>query len=64
MRSLISHVASFVHAQIDARDLVFVVGLLLLAAGLYLIFAPAALVVPGAILTYVALFTTAPKADD
>lgn len=39
----------------DARDLIAVIGMALVAGGLYLIYPPAALVVPGAILTWVAL---------
>lgn len=56
MRSLISRAASFVYAQIDARDIVLAMGLMLLAVGLYRVYAPAAFIVPGMVLTYVAVW--------
>ena len=45
-----------VAANVDARDIVLIVGLGLLAVGLYQVFPPAAYIVPGAILTYVAVW--------
>lgn len=41
--------------MIDARDVIAVVGLVLLAVGLYQVYRPAALIVPGALLTWFAL---------
>lgn len=40
----------------DLRDAFLLIGLILLAAGLALVWRPAALIAPGAILIYVALF--------
>ena len=48
--------AKFAVAQVDARDLVLAIGLGLLAIGLYQVFQPAAYIVPGAVLTYVAVW--------
>jgi hypothetical protein len=42
--------------SVDARDLVLVCGLALLSIGLWAVFPPAAAIVPGAVLTYVAIF--------
>ena len=42
--------------QLDKRDIVFFVGLLLLVAGVYLVYAPAALIVPGVILIAISLW--------
>lgn len=47
--------AVFVGNQIDVRDVVLLAGLLLAAAGLYQVYVPLAFVVPGAILTYIAI---------
>lgn len=43
----------------DARDVIALIGLVLLAAGLHHVFEPAALIVPGAILTWYALYGAA-----
>lgn len=55
-------------ANVDARDLVMIAGLALLAIGLFQVFVPAAFIVPGAVLTYVAVWGGAkpsqPGADD
>lgn len=42
----------------DGRDLVLVAGLGLLTYGCFLVYVPAAFIVPGGILTYVAIFGT------
>jgi hypothetical protein len=63
MRSWLARTASFVYSQVDARDLVLAFGLVLLSVGLYQFFAPLAFIVPGAVLTYVAVFG-GPKASD
>lgn len=42
-------------ANVDARDLVMIAGLALLAIGLFQVSVPAAFIVPGAVLTFVAL---------
>lgn len=52
----VSRAASYAAAQVDARDLVLALGLGLLSAGLYQVFVPAAFIVPGAVLTYVAVW--------
>lgn len=44
-----------IFGQIDARDVIAVIGLSLLSAGLYQIYWPAALIAPGAILCWYAL---------
>jgi hypothetical protein len=62
MRSFFTRVASTIYAQIDARDVILVIGLTLLSAGLAQVSVPAAFVAPGAILTYVAVFQGQPKA--
>jgi hypothetical protein len=67
--SAVSRAASYAAAQIDARDLVLVVGLGLLSAGLYQLFVPLAFIVPGTVLTYVAVWggpkvVAVPGADD
>lgn len=43
--------------DLDARDGVLAVGLALLSAGLYQVWVPAAFIAPGAVLTYVAVFS-------
>lgn len=48
-------IGTWLAANVDARDLIMIAGLLLLAIGLFQVFVPAAFVAPGAILTYVAL---------
>jgi hypothetical protein len=55
MRALFARAAAFAYSQVDARDVVLGVGLALLGAGLWLVFVPAAFIVPGAVLTYVAV---------
>lgn len=41
--------------NLDKRDLTFFMGLLLLTAGAYFVYAPAALIVPGALLVWISL---------
>lgn len=41
---------------LDGRDVVLGVGLTLIAVGVWPLFQPAALIVPGVVLTYVAIF--------
>lgn len=53
---VIVRAAKFAAANVDARDLVLAVGLGLLAAGLYQVYPPAAFIMPGAVLTYVAVW--------
>lgn len=65
----VSRAASYAAAQVDARDMVLVLGLGLLAAGLYQLSPPAAFIVPGMVLTYVAVWggpksPSTPGADD
>lgn len=52
---------SALRRNVDVRDLIGLAGLLLVGIGLALVWLPAALVVPGAILIYVAIFGV--KAD-
>lgn len=63
-----ARVAKIAAANLDARDLVLAAGLGLLAAGLYQVLEPLAFIVPGAVLTYVAVWggpkAPAPGADD
>jgi len=65
---MLRRVAKIVAANVDARDLVLAAGLCLLAVGLYQVFPPAAFIVPGAVLTYVAVCrgpkTATPGVDD
>lgn len=42
--------------MIDTRDVIALVGLVLLGAGLYFVYWPAALIVPGAALVWKSLF--------
>lgn len=64
----LTRAAAFAAAQLDARDLVLAAGLALLAVGLYPVCPPAAAIVPGAVLTYVAVWggpkLTSTGADD
>jgi hypothetical protein len=55
MRSFMISAASFIYAQVDARDVVLAVGLSLLSIGLCQVFVPAAFIAPGLVLTYVAV---------
>lgn len=48
--------AANVAAWFDARDIMLVIGLGLLAIGLWQVYPPAALIAPGIILTGVAIF--------
>ena len=43
--------------KINARDVFFFTGLLLIAGGMYLVWMPGALIVPGLILTAYAVFS-------
>lgn len=54
-------VAGALHRNIDARDVIGLLGLVLLGAGLALVWPPAALIAPGVVLIYVAIFGV--KAD-
>lgn len=45
-------------ATFDWRDFIGLAGLGMLSAGLYMVWMPAALIAPGAVLTYVAIFGT------
>ncbi|MGE0653299.1 MAG: hypothetical protein AB7P12_16380 [Alphaproteobacteria bacterium] len=49
---------------VDARDAVLVAGLLLVGAGLWMVWLPLALVVPGAVLVYVAIWGAGLRGED
>ncbi|MCP1832820.1 hypothetical protein [Bradyrhizobium sp. USDA 4545] len=56
MRNRVRVVAAWVTSTFDARDAVLAFGLVLLAAGLWFVWPPASLIVPGAVLSAVAIF--------
>lgn len=56
MRSALIAIGGWALKTFDARDAMLAAGLVLLATGLWNISAPAALIVPGAIITGVAIF--------
>ncbi|UFW75185.1 hypothetical protein [Bradyrhizobium sp. WU425] len=56
MRKAFAAIAVWARANIDARDVMLVSGLVLLAVGLWQVWPPAAFIVPGAIVSAVAIF--------
>ncbi|WP_027517861.1 hypothetical protein [Bradyrhizobium sp. WSM1417] len=56
MRKALAAVGVWVRANIDARDVMLASGLTLLALGLWQVWPPAALIVPGVIISAVAIF--------
>lgn len=63
IRNLARATAAWLAATFDVRDAMLGVGLVLLAFGLAKVWAPAALIVPGAVLTYVAIRGTRGPAE-
>ncbi|MCK1503103.1 hypothetical protein [Bradyrhizobium sp. 188] len=55
MRKVLSSIGIWARANIDARDVMLASGLALLAGGLWQVWPPAALIVPGAIISAVAI---------
>lgn len=47
---------SFIARQIDSRTVIFVIGLGLVSGGLVMVYIPAALIVPGAVLVALAVW--------
>ncbi|EJN11837.1 hypothetical protein PMI42_04852 [Bradyrhizobium sp. YR681] len=58
MRNALVSIGSWLARTFDVRDVMLTIGLLLLAGGFYLVWPPAALIVPGAIVTAVAVFAS------
>lgn len=56
--------SSGIFAEIDARDVIAVIGLVLLSAGFYQIYWPAALIVPGGILCWYAFVLLRQSSSD
>lgn len=56
--------AAAIAAQVEVRDVVLGIGLVLVASGLWMVWAPAALIVPGAVLTFVAVRGPAAPSGD
>lgn len=56
MRKAVSAIGKWMWRTFDMRDGTLAAGLLLLAAGLWQVWPPAALIVPGAIVSAVAIF--------
>lgn len=56
MRKDFARLGRWVADAFDARDTMLATGLILLAAGLFLVWPPLALIVPGAIISAVAIF--------
>lgn len=54
--SALKAIGSWLHATFDVRDVMLATGLVLLSVGLWQVSPPAALIVPGAIITAVAIF--------
>ena len=53
--SMIKRINRFLASTFDARDVILGVGLCMMSAGLFFVWSPAALIVPGTILTFVAI---------
>lgn len=58
MRRTLVSIGSWLARTFDVRDAMLAIGLMLLAAGLFLVWPPAALIVPGAIISAVAIFAS------
>ena len=56
MRKVLRLIGIWLARTFDVRDAMLAIGLALLAAGLFLVWPPAALIVPGAIMSAVAIF--------
>jgi hypothetical protein len=56
MRKVMSAIIAWVGSTFDEQDVMLALGLTLLSAGLWQVWPPAALIVPGAIITSVAIF--------
>lgn len=52
----LKRVGAAIRQAFDVRDVFLVVGLCLTSAGLAMISVPASMIVPGAVLTYIAVF--------
>lgn len=52
----IRRLANWAHATFDLRDAALAVGLCLLSAGIAQVWMPGAFIVPGAVITWVAIF--------
>jgi hypothetical protein len=53
---VLSAIGGWIQETVDTRDVVLATGLVLLSVGLWKVWPPAALIVPGAIITSVAIF--------
>lgn len=56
MRKALRLIGIWLARTFDVRDAMLAIGLALLAVGLFLVWPPAALIVPGAIMSAVAIF--------
>lgn len=67
MRKAFAVIIALCASTFDVRDATLIVGLVLISVGLSMLSVPAALIVPGAILAYVAIFgerINAPAKED
>lgn len=58
MRKALASIGIWLARTFDVRDAMLAIGLALLAAGLFLVWVPAALIVPGMIISAVAIFAS------